>query len=238
MAGPGDVVGGIIDLASSGAASDVQRQAQRKAQQDLNQGYGTAINLAAPMQQQSQNAYSNLNNQYGSGDFQNPTAQAYNGGTYDPNSVLSNPQYQAQVAAGTNAINSGAAGKGMEFSGNTAASLQALGQQDFNQNSNDLYNQFNTNRDFNANQATTAYGENAQNNATNFNEGNTLAGYAPGALENSINLNLGNAQANADADLGVGATRANAINGQGQKIGQLAGSQIPNLSSISKYLGT
>lgn len=222
----GDLIGGGIDLLSGNNASDIQRQAQRKAQADLNQGYGTALNLAAPMQQQSQEAFTNLNDQYGAGDFKNPTVTPYNGGSFDPNSVLSDPQYQAEMTAGTNAINSGAAGKGMVFSGNTAEALNKFGQNTFTGREDDLNSQFNTNRDFNANQQQTAYQDNANNNQTNFNEGNTLAGYAPGALDTSLNLNLGNAQANADADLGVGATRANAWNTGGKKLGQLAGTGL------------
>lgn len=220
------LAGGAVDLFGGNSASDIQRQAQQKAAAALQQGYGNAINLAAPMQQQSQAAFTNLNDQYGSGDFKNPTVTPYNGGSFDPNSVLSDPQYQAEMTAGTNAINSGAAGKGMEFSGNTAEALNKFGQNTFTGREDDLNSQFNTNRDFNAGQQQTAYQDNANNNQTNFNEGNTLAGYAPGALDNSINLGLGQAQAQSDSDLGIGATRANAWNTGAKKLGQGVGSLL------------
>ena len=232
----GDLVGGAIDLFGGNNASDIQRQAQRKAGGILDQGYGNAINLAAPMQQQSQGDYTNLSNQYGAGAFKNPTSTPYNGGTFDANSVFSDPEYQAQMRAGTNAINSGAAGKGDLFSGNTLNALQQKGQDIFANRSDDLYNRFNTNRNFGAQQQQQAFSNNAQSNATNFNEGNTLAGYAPGALDTSLNLNLGRAQAGADTELGVGATRANAYNLAGKKLGQFTGSAVDSgADALAKY---
>ncbi len=228
----GDLLGGAIDLIGGNNASDIQRQAQRKAGGILDQGYQNALNLANPMQQKSQQDYTNLSNQYAAGDFRNPTSTPYDAGkfSFDPNSVFQDPEYQAQLKAGTNAINSGAAGKGMLFSGNTANALQQKGQDIFANRSDDLYNraynQFTGNRDFGAQQQQQSYLNNANNNQTQFNEGNTLAGYAPGALDTSLNLNLGRAQAGADTELGVGATRANAYNLGGKKLGQLAGTGL------------
>jgi hypothetical protein len=238
----GDLVGGAIDFFGGNNASDIQRKAQRKAGGILDQGYGNAINLAQPMQEQSQKDYTNLSNNYAAGDFKNPTSTPYDAGkfSFDPNSVFQDPEYKAQLKAGTNAIDSSAAGKGMLFSGNTANALQGKAADIFANRSDDLYNraygQFTGNRDFGAQQQQQSYLNNANNNATAFNQGNTLAGYAPDALDTSLNLNLGRAQAGADTELGVGATRANAYNLAGKKLGQGVGSYLNSgEDALAKY---
>ncbi len=232
----GDLLGGAVDLFSGNEASDIQRRAQRKAGQLLDTGYGNAINLAQPQQDQSQKDYMSLSSRYGAGDFRNPEQQVYDGGKFqfNPNDVFSDPEYQAQMRAGQQSIENGAAGKGMLFSGNTGRALQKSGQDIFANRSDELYNRartgFENDRSFGLNAQNSAFDRNAQSRATDFNQGKGLADYAPEALDRSLNLNLGRAQAQSDTELGVGNIRANAWRAGGKKAGQLAGSAYNDLS--------
>ena len=225
----GDLAGGGIDLLSGNKASDIQRKATRRAGQLLDTGYGQSLDLARPMQERSQQDYMNLSDRYREGDFRNPDRQVFDGGKFDynPNDVFNDPEYKAQMRAGQESIESGAAGKGMLFSGNTGRALQKSGQDIFANRSDELYRrnrgEFETDRGFNFNAENRAYDDNAANRTSDFAQGSNLAGYAPEALDRSLNLNLGRAQAQADTELGVGQIRSDAWRSGGRKAGQLAG---------------
>ena len=232
MAGFGDLIGAGVDLFSGNKASDIERKAQRKAGKYLEEGYGSALDLARPMQDRSQEDYFNLSDKYRSGAFKSPDAQKYQAKSfsYDPTSVFQDPEYQAQMKAGNQAIESGAAGKGMLFSGNTGRALQEAGQNLFAKRSDELYNRargnFENDRNFDYAATNRAYDANVANRNADFRMASELAGYAPEALDRMENLNLGRAQALADTELGVGSTRANAWRGGGRKAGQITSGAV------------
>lgn len=222
----GEIAGGIADLYGGNKASNIERRATRKAGKYLDQGYGTAIDLARPMQERGQQDYMNLSDRYASGDFRSPDQSAYRAGgfNYDPNSVFDDPEYKANMRAGTQALESGAAGKGMLFSGNTGRALQKFGQDTFANRSDELYGrargEFQDDRDFDYAAQNRAADFNAANRARDYEMGSGLAAYAPESLDRSLNLNLGRAQAKADTELGVGGIRADAWRSGGRKVGR------------------
>jgi len=223
----GDIIGQGVDLFGGNKAANIERRATRKAGKFLDEGYGGALDLARPMQEQSQGDYLDLSRRYGEGDFRNPDQQKYQGGSFDfdPSDVFRDPEYQASQRAGNQAIESGAAGKGMLFSGNTGRALQQSGQDNFAKRSDELYNRgrqaFESDRGFDYDAANRAYDTNAENNALEFSQGNALAGYASPALDRSIDLGLGRAQAKADTELGVGGIRSDAWRSGGKKLGRM-----------------
>lgn len=228
----GDVIGAGVDLFTGNKASNIARRATRKAGQYLDEGYGSSLDLARPMQERSQADYMSLSDRYGKGEFRNPEMEAYHAGgfNFDPNQIFQDPEYQAQMRAGTQALESGAAGKGMLFSGNTGRALTQFGSDLFANRSNELYNRgrqaYESDRDFDFGAVNRAYDVNAQNRARDFEQGSQLASYAPEALDRSLNLNLGRAQAKADTELGVGNIRSQAWRAGGRKAGEMLGKGV------------
>lgn len=232
----GDPIGGAIDIYGSNKASNIERRAVRKAGGLIDKGYGESMDLAKPMQQQSQGDYMNLSNKYREGGFQSPDQEVYQGGSYnyDPNQVFNDPEYKANLQAGTQAIDSSAAGKGMLFSGNTGRALQKYGQDLFANRSDELYGRgrqaFESDRGFGYNAENRAYDTNAENRARDYQQGAALAAYAPESLEQGINLNMGRAQNLADTELGVGKIRGYANRSSGEKFGKI-GTNLANMGA-------
>lgn len=228
----GDLFGGVVDLVTGNKASNIARRATRKAGELVDEGYGSSIDLARPMQERSQADYMDLSKRYGEGGFRSPDQEVYQGGKFqfNPQDVFNDPEYQASMKAGTQALEGGAANKGMLFSGNTGRALQGFGQDLFAKRSDTLYNRgrsaFEDDRNFGFDAENRAYDANVANRARDFEQGSYLAGYAPGALDRSIDLNMGRAQAKADTELGVGNIRSNAYRVGGQKAGRLAGAGL------------
>lgn len=239
----GDVVNAGVNLFSGNKAANIERRATRKAGRHLDEGYGSALDLARPMQEQAQGDYMNLSRRYGEGDFRMPDQGVYQGGSfnYDPNEVFRDPEYQASMRAGTGAIDSSAANKGMLFSGNTGRALQQFGQDTFAKRSDELYNRgrnaFESDRAFGYDAANRAYDTNAANRARDYEMGSRLASYAPEALDRSLNLGLGRAQAKADTELGVGGIRAGNYRAGGRQAGRMAGQLTDDAISLGrKYM--
>ncbi len=124
---------------------------------------------------------------------------------FDPQSVFKDPEYQAQMRAGTDAINGQANGNSMLFSGQNQRDLQQFGQDTFAGRSDALYN-----RGFNA--QNTAFNQNALSNQNNFNQGLALTqplGQAAGRLTDLSVMQGGDL---ANNDLAAGAIRTGNIN--------------------------
>lgn len=194
---------------SQGAAS-AQRRAQGKARTDLTAGYGEAKGYQKPLYDTGMGQYQNLSDRYSAGGFANPHMDAYK---FDPQQVFQDPEYQASMRAGTEAINSGANANSMLFSGTNARDLQQFGQDTFGRRSDTLYN-----RGFNA--QNTAFDQNARTNLADFNMGNTLAQPGIGAANNLTNLAQGQGQDLANNSLGTGQINAQGIQNQYGAIGQ------------------
>ncbi len=224
----GDIFGAGVDLISGNKASNIERRATRKAGDYLDKGYQGAIDLAKPMQETAAGDFQRQSDRYNAGEFSNPDQQKYQAGGYgfDSQSVFSDPEYQANLRAGQQAIEGGAASHGALFSGRTARDLTKYGSDLFAGRSDELYNRgrqaYEDDRDFDYGAANRAYDTNAANRALDFEQGQSLASYAPGQTENMIDLGLGRAQAKADTELGVGNIRSNAWRSGGRKAGRMA----------------
>lgn len=224
----GSVTGGALDIFGGNKAANIQRRATRKAGDYIDKGYGGAIDLASPMQEQSQKDYLDLSQGVGAGKYSMPDQQKYQAGefNFDPNDVFNDPEYKAQMRAGTDAISNSAASKGMLFSGNTGNALQQKGQEIFAGRSDELYNrgrgEFENDRNFDYGAENRAYDTNAANRKNEYGMQSDLASVAPGALDRSIDLGLGRAQGKADTELGVGDIRANNYRRAYGKAGKLA----------------
>lgn len=215
------ILGSAADLFTAGTAADIQRKAQRKAGDIASAGYDKAAGFQQPIYDRANKISGDVANEYSAGGFNNPTYKPYDGGQFNPQDVYADPEYQAQLKSGTDALSGSAASKGMLFSGNTANDLTKYGSDLFAQRSNDLYDRFNTNRNFGANQSQQAYQSGVNANQTRFNEGQDLAQPLIGAANNLSNNATGKAEDLANVELGVGQTRANAYNQVSGDIGNI-----------------
>ncbi len=197
----GKLGSGLTDILGGNAAAGALKAANGRARTDLTQGYSNAQGFQQPLYDTGKSNLTSLSNNYAAGGFKNPTMTPFQ---FDPQSVFKDPEYGAQMRAGTDAINNSAEAKGRLFSGANDKALDQFGQDTFAGRSNDLYN-----RGFNA--QNTAFNQNAQSNLSNFNEGNTLAGYAPGSANNLSNLATGQGNALAGNDQNSGQIRAGNI---------------------------
>ncbi len=238
----GTATGGLLDIYGGNKAANIQRRATRKAGGMLDEGYGNAIDLAQPMQEQSQNDYLDLSRGVREGDYSSPDQQKYQAGefNFDPNDVFNDPEYKASLQAGSDAIANTAASKGMLFSGNTGRDLTKFGSDLFAGRSDELYKrgrgEFENDRNFDYGAENRAYDTNTANRAREYGMASDLASVAPGALDRSIDLGLGRAGANADTELGVGDIRGNAYRrgfGKGGKLATTLGSQ--GQAMLEKY---
>jgi len=172
--------------------------------------------------------YQRQSDRYNAGEFSNPDQQKYqaSGFDFDPQSIFQDPEYQAQMRAGTQAIEGGAASKGGLFSGRTQQDLTKFGSDLFAGRSDELYSRgrqaYQNDRDFDYGAENRAYDTNADNREMDFKQGQTLANFAPEATGDMIDLGLGRAQAKADTELGVGAIRSGAWRSGGRKAGRMA----------------
>jgi hypothetical protein len=224
----GTATGGALDIFGGNKGANIQRRATRKAGKFIDEGYGGALDLAAPMQEQSQKDYLDLSQGVSEGRYSMPDQQKYQAGTFDfdPNDVFNDPEYKAQMRAGTDAINQGAASKGMLFSGNTGRDLTKFGSDLFAGRSDELYNrgrsEFEDDRNFDYDAGNRAYDTNTANREREYGMGADLASFAPEALDRTIDLGLGRAQGKADTELGVGDIRANNYRRAYGKAGRLS----------------
>lgn len=239
------IIGDLAGVAGNlfGDASGIKRRAERRAGDIAAKGFDTAKTFQQPIYDQALKQSQDLAGQYNSGAFNNPDYKAYDAGkfSFDPNSVFQDPEYKAQLSSGRDALEGGAASKGMLFSGNTAKALDKYGSDLFANRSNDLYgrkyDEFTGNRAFGANEASKAYNSGVANNATRFQEGQDLAAPLQGVANNLSSLTTGRSDTLANTELGVGNTRANGINGAFESIGNLGDSAV-DLGTQALALGT
>ncbi len=227
----------VADVFTSGTASDIKRRSQRKAGEIAGAGYDKAAGFQQPIYDQALNQSKDLASKYNSGDFSSPDYKAYDGGQFDPNQIFNDPEYKAQLKSGADALEGGAAAKGMLFSGNTARDLEKYGSDLFANRSNDLYSRFTGDRTFGADQALQAYNSGVNNRKTQFQEGQDLAAPLEGAANNLSSNATGKADTLANIELGVGNTRANAYTQTADSLGGL-GDDINDLGTQAAALAT
>jgi hypothetical protein len=199
-----------IDIYGGNKAARAQRKAQGKARTDLSQGYSDAQGFQQPIYDTGVKNYTDLSAKYAGGGFDNPKMDAYK---FDPQGVFQDPEYQASLRAGTDAINGGANANSMLFSGQNQRDLSQFGQDTFAKRSDALYK-----RGFDA--TNTAFDQNAKSNLTNFNMGIDLAQPGIGAADNLSTLAQGQGQDLANNSLGTGQIRAGNINNTSNALGK------------------
>lgn len=208
--GLGNVAAGITGLIGGSDAEDAQQEGYNNAKGQVNSSYGQAEGLYQPVESTALGAYSNLASNYASGQYQNPSM------SFDPTQIGSDPEYQALLKQGQNAITGSAESQGGLFSGNTDRALQNYGEQTAATQEGQLFNQDLGQNEFNA-----------SNNATNFNEGEGVASELNpsmsglGSLYTEQGSDLGN------LDIGQENARANSILNQ-TGIGEALGENIGN----------
>lgn len=208
----GQLLGGVSDLLGGNAAADAQRRGQRNARADLTAGYGQAQGFQQPIYDTALGNYQNLSQGYAAGNFQNPHMNPFQ---FDPQSVFQDPEYKAQMQAGSDAINTGAQAMGTLFSGAADRDLTKFGQGLFSQRSDALYN-----RGFDA--QNTAFNQNLAGNQQNFNQGMSLVNPLAGAAGSLTDLAVGQGQDLANNSMGTAAIRAQNINGTANALGGFA----------------
>jgi hypothetical protein len=235
------VVDKFIDLVTGNKASDIQRKAQREAGRIMEKGYDTATGYQKPIYDTALGQYQNLAKRYDAGEFDMPESRPFQGGSFqadkfswDPRQVFDDPEYQAQMRAGTDALSNSAASKGMLFSGQTGVDLARKGQDIFAGRSDALYNRargafqndrdfgrrsFENDRDFGFDASNRAWDQNFARTGRNFSQGMSLASPLEGSADTLGRYSVGKASDLADSELGVGQTRANAWRSGGKALG-------------------
>lgn len=204
----GSVVKGAMSPLTAGlnimGGNDVAsalKDANSQARTDLNTGYDKATGFQQPIYDKALGAYTNLNDKYNAGGFSNPHMDPYK---FDPNQVFQDPEYQAQMKAGTQALDSSAQSKGMLFSGPAQRDLMKFGQDTFAGRSDALYK-----RGFDA--TNKAFDQNNTTNLNNFDMGKSLASPLTGAASNLSNLSTERGSDLASLDQERGMIRAGNI---------------------------
>jgi hypothetical protein len=219
-----NIASGAVDLFTAGKQADAQRAGLRNARSNLNAGYTQGLGYQQPIYDTGTKNYSNLSDAYGRGEFDPGKMSAFE---WDPNQVFQDPEYQASMRAGSQAINSGAAGRGMLYSGNTLSDLNQFGQDTFARRSDALYD-----RGFNA--QNTAFNQNLARGGQMFNQGMSLAQPGFSAANNMTNLVTDRGESLANIDMGMAGVRANELGRKGRATGGLLGDMG---AGADEYLG-
>jgi hypothetical protein len=106
----GNILGSAIQARSADKASNAQRDSAREANELMRYQYDTSREDQAPYRAAGVSALEGIQKLLG-----------------DPNSITSDPGYQFGLNQGTKALNSGAAARGMTYSGQQGKALQRYG---------------------------------------------------------------------------------------------------------------
>lgn len=180
-----------------------------------------------PIYNQSLGQYQNLSHAYNTGGFDIPHMEAYQ---FNPNQVFQDPEYQAQMRAGSQALNAGAQGKGTLFSGANDRDLMQYGQDLFANRSDALYN-----RGFNA--QNTAFNQNLAGTGQNFNQGLALTQPLAGSAQNLSSLSTQRGADLASLNLGQGMVDSNKEKTKYGIMSKFSGQQGDNYSDFWSSMG-
>jgi len=227
LAGALPIVGGLTSALTNKLGGDQAanslKAANTKARTDLTQGYSQGMGFQQPIYDTAKNNYTDLSGKYASGGFSNPHMDPFK---FDPQSVFQDPEYKAQMGAGTEAINRHAEATGGLFGGGQNRDLTQFGQDLFAKRSDALYN-----RGFDA--TNTAFNQNAASNATAFNQGNQLTQPLTGSANQLTDLSVNQGSDLAGNDQAAGNIRANNILGTTKAIN----GGISTLANNGSFLG-
>ncbi len=226
--GGGQLVNGISNFFGEDAARRAKERAIEQAKGEVSKGYGDALNLANPFAATANQGFNNLAGDVSGGKFDLGRQAPVSGGSfnYNPNQVFNDPEYKAQMAAGTRAVEGANNGSGQLFGGKNLIDLQKLGNETFANRSDDLYGRargaFETDRGFGLNAQNSANSFNLASNGQQLGAEQNVAGYAPGANATAEGLYTGQAQNLANLSIGKGTAQAEGILGQANAIGNTA----------------
>jgi hypothetical protein len=201
--GGSSLVSGGLNIAGGNMTASALKSANRAARKDINAGYDTAEGYQQPIYDKALGAYTDLNDKYKAGAFSNPQMSPFK---WDSSQVFEGPEYQAQMRAGTQALDSSAQSKGMLFSGPQQRDLEKYGQDVFAGRSDALYKRAKDASD-------TAFDQNALSNRQNFLMGESLMSPLSGAASNLSSLGIGRGSDLASLDQERGLIRAGNISG-------------------------
>lgn len=209
--GPLTAIGsGILGINGDDEANNALQQGYGNAEGTVNSDYGTAESLAQPIYNQGLGSLQNLSSTYNSGGFNNPVAsQQFQPTQFNAANISSDPEYQAELKQGTNAIMGSSEAQGGLFSGNTDRSLQNYGEQTAAGQENNLEQQNLQNNQFGEAAQNQNFGEQQQNLGTQFQEGSSLASNANAGLGDLSNLYTGQASDIGNLQLGSANAYAN-----------------------------
>jgi len=214
----GQTGAGLADWIGGDMAARALKRSNQRARTDLMQGYSQAQGYQQPIYDTALGNYQSLSNAYAGGQFQNPHMDPYQ---FNPQSVFQDPESQAQMRAGSEAVNRNAQTSGNLFSGINDRDLTQFGQDLFSRRSDALYN-----RGFNA--QNTAFNQNMLGNQQNFNQGYQLMNPLAGSANQLTDLSVMQGADLANNDLGAGVLRANNINNTAGAIGKFSSQQGEN----------
>lgn len=241
LGGLGAIGSGILGINGDDEANQALQQGYTNAQGTVNNGYGSAEGLQQPIYQTGLGSLQNLSNTYNSGGFNNSLAgQQYQPTQFNAANIGSDPEYQAELKQGTNAIQGSTEAQGGLFSGNTDRALQNYGEQTAAGQENNLFGQNLSQNQFGEQAQNQAYQQQAGNNAAQFGEGATLAGNAnsganalgnlyTGQASDIGNLQLGSAGANANTDIQNAGQASAILGGMTGALGQINPSLLASL---------
>lgn len=239
---------GLFGINGDDEANNALQQGYTNAQGTVNNGYGTAEGLQNPIYQTGLGNLQNLSSTYNSGGFSNPLAnQQYQPTQFNANNIASDPEYQAELKQGTNAIQGSTEAQGGLFSGNTDRALQNYGEQTAAGQENNLFGQNLAQNQFGEAAQNQAFGQQQQNLGTQFGEGaelaqnansgaNALGNLYTGQASDIGNLQLGSANANANTDLQNAGQESSILGGVINGLGSLMPSSASQLGQLSPEL--
>lgn len=195
-------INGVANIWGGNKVKQAQSAANNQARSDLTQGYDEGKDTQQPIYDTGLKNYTSLSDSYASGKFDNGHMDPYK---FDPQSVFQDPEYQAQMNAGGDAINGSAQNGSMLFSGQNSRDLTKFGQDTFAGRSDALYK-----RGYDANNM--AFDQNSRTNLNNFNEGNSLVQPLAGSANQLTDLSVMKGGDLSNNDLAAGAIRTGNIN--------------------------
>jgi hypothetical protein len=209
----GKVLGGVADWIGGDLAADALKRAQRGARVDLTQGYSQGMGFQRPIYDTALKGYQNLAGDVQGGRY---STQAPGQFQFDPQQVFQDPEYQASMRAGTEALDSSASSGSMLFSGQHQKDLSQFGQDVFSQRSDALWNRGFNAQNMNFNQSLAA-------NQQNYGMAHDLTQPLMGAANNMTDLAVNQGQDLAANTLGSGQIRAGNILRTSGALGGMAG---------------
>lgn len=211
VSGGAGVLGSLAGILGNDKAEAAQLEAIRNATGNVKQGYSSAIGVNQPIYDQGLKSLGSLTDKYNAGGFSNPTSTPYQATKFDPSQLQNDPQFKSLMKAGSDSILGSAEAKGGLFSGTTDKALQDYAIRTGGEQEGRLAAENLAENQQGAQNAQTAFSNNANSNATSFNQGSSLAANANRGAESLGSLYTGQGSDLGNLELGRGNVRAGTI---------------------------